>query len=190
MRNAIAIFFILASIGIYFLFTDKMFAQINQKQAQITKYDQALDSAEKLAEQKQSLKDQVAGLPSEDVVRLNKILPDNADNVRLIIDINNIAEMYGLSLKNIAISDKDGQEIEENYSDDLGGDSDLASAQYGIITISFGVTSTYDNFVNFLKALEKSIRLNDVVKLSIDSSSTENNNIYDFSLTLKTYWIK
>jgi hypothetical protein len=45
---------------------------------------------------------------AEDVQKLERTLPDNVDNIRLIIDINNIAARHGLTLKNVALGTVSG----------------------------------------------------------------------------------
>ena len=36
-----------------------------------------------------------------DLDKLNKILPDNVDNIKLILDIQRIAQTYGMDIQNI-----------------------------------------------------------------------------------------
>ena len=50
------------------------------------------------------------------------------------------------------------------------------------------VTASYDNFIAFLKDLEKSLRLVDVVSLTF--TAPESSPTYDFTIGLKTYWLK
>jgi Tfp pilus assembly protein PilO len=114
----------------------------------------------------------------ENLVKLEKLLPDNIDNIKLIIDMNRIAQKHTLSLKNIRLDS--GVKID---SEKIGKDN----KKYGTVGLSFSVNSSYDNFQNFLNDLEKSLRLVDITDLSVTSNDT---GLYDFSVSLKTYWLK
>jgi Tfp pilus assembly protein PilO len=66
-------------------------------------------------------------------------------------------------------------------------DIDADNSKYGTVGISFSVTASYDNFQNFLTDLEKSLRLVEITDLSVNGNNT---GLYDFSVGLKTYWLK
>ena len=53
--------------------------------------------------------------------------------------------------------------------------------------MSFKVSAPYENFVKFMKDLEQSLRIVDVTALSFKANA---NNIYDYSVSIKTYWLK
>lgn len=194
MRNIFAILLILASIGIYYGYTKNAWAEIKSIKVQKAELDQTLEKADQLEEKKQEINAKINSFGQEDKARLNKMIPDNADNVRLIIDIQNIAETSGLILKDIKINDssEEGQtsnEAAQTAFNQTDGTFDGESNQtYNSVKLSFSVTSTYQNYVDFIKKLEKSLRLVDITSLSIKNTGAPN--IYQFDITLKAYWVK
>ncbi len=108
-------------------------------------------------------------------VLLKKFLPDSIDNVRLIIDINQIASDNGMTIRNISIKGND--------SNSIGPDS----RTYGIATLGFSVSGPYQTFKKFLTALETSLRLVDVTSLSFSAGDKDQ---YEYNVEIKAYWLK
>jgi hypothetical protein len=53
--------------------------------------------------------------------------------------------------------------------------------------LTFTTVLSYKDFVSFLRDLETSLRLVDVVGLSFTSTKGD---LYDFSVSIRTYWLK
>ena len=180
-KNATAIILIVLAIGIYFTFTSGKIAELKTIQALNGEYQTAIDNSVHLIKVRDEVLTAYNTLSNEDKERLNKIVPDNVDNVRLIIDVkDDIAARHGLFLKNIKTSSPALQP-------QAGSAKNNPMAKYGVVTLSFSVTSPYDRFVAFLKDLEASLRIMDVSKLTI---ATNDSGTYDFSVELKTYWLR
>ncbi len=182
MKNIIASLLILASIGIFFGLIKPAYGNVLSLQSQIKTYDDALSQGNILQAKISADKQQLASFSQSDVDRLNKLIPDTIDNVKLIIDIKNIALQSGMLLKSINVSDtKDAVDQSGNPT---------SNNPFGIqsVDLSFVVTSSYPNFVLFLQRLEQSLRLVDV--RSVSFTPTDTSNVYDFSVTLRTYWLK
>ena len=181
------IILIILSIGTFFAYTDKNYRgqnlgngdkSIQELQVEYTNYQDALNNDKAIRDQRQKLQDIKGSISADNLTKLEKLLPDNIDNIKLIIDMNNIATKHGLELK--------GAKLDTSAKTDsakLGADN----SKYGTVGITFSVTSSYDNFQNFLKDLEKSLRLVEITDLSV---SGNNNGLYDYSVGLKTYWLK
>jgi hypothetical protein len=116
--------------------------------------------------------------------RLESILPDNVDNIHLIIDINNIAARHGLSLKNVSLG---------TISDSATARSALAvgasGSSVGSVELGFGFSAPYEVFLAFLEDLQHSLRVMDIEKISF-SSSDKATGTYDFNLSVRTYWLR
>jgi len=69
---------------------------------------------------------------------LAKLLPDTVDNVRLVLNINNVAENYGVIIRNIAIETEEQQEAVDSQIITTEVNDDI-----GTITLSFSITSSY-----------------------------------------------
>ena len=110
-----------------------------------------------------------------DIKSLSTMPPDGIDNVKLIIDINQIAVKHNLNIKNIVIKTGDNATV--------GPDS----RSYGLVAIDFSVSTSYKVFQDFLHDLETSLRLIDVASLSFSAGVQDQ---YDFNLEANAYWLK
>lgn len=187
-RNTTALILIILAIGIYFTFTRAKFAELQAIRAVNAEYQTAIDNSAKLLKVREDVLTSYNSISEGDKERLNKLVPDNVDNVRLIIDVkDDIAARHGLFLKNIRTSSPDIPIT--NGAPATQGTANLASGQtsFGTVTLSFSVSTTYDQFMAFLKDLESSLRILDVSSLTL---TTNEEGTFDFAVELKTYWLK
>lgn len=147
-------------------------------QTEEAEYQEALNNTSEIRKKREALVARRGEISLDDLTRLEKLLPDNVDNIKLVVDIKNIAENHALTLKNIKLDT-----AVKSDSDKLGQDN----KKYGTVGLSFSVISSYDNFLIFLRDLEKSQRLVDITELAVTGNDT---GIYDFTIGLKTYWLK
>jgi Tfp pilus assembly protein PilO len=173
------IIFIIAAIAGFFAYTNPQYQKLKLKIADNQKIVEANNKATTLRAVRQKLNDDRNRISEADVDKLAKMLPDSVENVGLIIDIDNIASNYGMRIRNTKISDS----TTSRGAVAVGPDT----RKYGALTISFAVTTSYDNFLVFLKELESNVRLVDLTALSFSSAKEGR---YDFNLTLQTYWLK
>src|SRR3989344_6765883 len=103
MRIILPVILIAAAAGLFALFTNGTYQQIKGQQAQIAAFDGALDNAKALRAEREDLLKKKRTFSPENEQKLERALPDNVDNIRLIIDIQNIAQRHGLTLKNIGL---------------------------------------------------------------------------------------
>lgn len=180
-KNVTALILIVLAIGIYFTFTKAKFAELAEIRAVNAEYQQAIDNSTRLIKVRDEVLKSYNTLSTADKDRLNKIVPDNVDNVRLIIDVkDDIAARHGLSLRNI-------KTISPQPQSPATGSVSSSAGKFGTVTLSFSVSTTYDRFTAFLKDLEASLRIMDVSKLTISSNEV---GTYDFTVELKTYWLR
>ncbi|HEY0907931.1 MAG TPA: type 4a pilus biogenesis protein PilO [Candidatus Paceibacterota bacterium] len=177
MSNIISIVLILASAGLFFGYIDPTYAEVKGMLAEKAEYDGALTRSKELQIERDKLLVKFNAMPKADRDMLAKLLPDNIDNVRLIIDLDEMAKKYSMRIRNFR-----ADSVEQK--DTIGKTND----PYGTLTLSFSTTASYATFLNFLKDLEHSLRVIDVTAIEFDASDT--NNLYDYSVTVKTYWLK
>jgi len=187
MKILVQIFFIASVICVFIWYINPTYADIQQKQADYQKLSDANDKAIELKAKREKLTAERNQLTSKQLDDLNKFLPDGVENVRLIIDIKNIAsQVLHQDIKGakvIGSADKKGTPVN-------GGTANIGSdgRKYGTLALNFGVTTTYDQFILFLQSLEQNLRLVDVSEISFTSTPTSDK--YDFNVTLQTYWLK
>lgn len=177
MSNIVSIVLILASIGLFFGYIDPTYTRIQASQTEKASYDTALNNSKDLQAEKQKLLDKYNKMDQADIDKLTKLLPNNIDNIRLIIDIDDMARNYNMRIRNFKT---DTGEVK----DTIGRDT----SPYGTLTLSFTTTAAYNTFLAFMRDLERSLRVIDVVGIEFKSSDT--NQLYDYTVTVKTYWLK
>ncbi len=177
MSNIVSGILILASIGLFFGYIDPAYSKVRDMRVEQADYDRALNNSKELQAERDKLLDKFNKMEPSNLDNLQKLLPDNIDNVRLVIDIDNIASEYGMRVRNFR--SETGEKM-----DTVGVDQ----TPYGTVTLSFSTTASYPTFLAFLRDLERSLRLIDVV--SIDFAASETSQFYDYAVSIKTYWLK
>jgi len=184
MRIIIPSVLIAAAIGLFAMYTNNAYqgpGGIKSLQSRVYAFDEALNKAQELKANRDELIAKRNTFSVENVQKLERILPDNVDNIRFIIDINSIASRHSLSLKDVALGTiSNAKNSRSALAVGASGD------QTGSAEISFGLTTTYENFLAFLQDLEHSLRVVDIEKISFKPGAFGN---YEFSLTVRTYWL-
>jgi Tfp pilus assembly protein PilO len=148
--------------------------------------DTMLTLAEQLQRKRDELHDAYTAISPEERENLTKLLPDTVDNVRLILDISNIAAESGIEIRDISVT-REGEQLERRQTNTAS--TITTSNDIGTITLSFSVEATYEKFVGFIKSLERALRLVDIRALEINPSRGDNI-FYNFDITLDTYWLR
>jgi Tfp pilus assembly protein PilO len=178
-KNFIPIILIVASAGLFFLFIDPTYENTKQLKIDNQEYDEALEKVNQIREIRDGLLSKYQVLSEDDLDRLKKLLPDHIDNVRLILDIDSIAETHGMLAKGIALS-----KSAANTSSVIS-----KGVSYNNVSVTFNVESTYDEFKRFVKDLNQSLRIIDIVSLSFTPTNiSKNKDLYTFRVKLQTYW--
>ncbi len=170
-----------AAAGLFVLYSDPAYQGSKALAMQSNSYDEALNTSQELRKLRDQLIARRNTFKQDDLTKLQRMLPDNVDNIRLIIDINGIAARHGLSLKGVELG---------TISDSANGRSPLAVGasgdEVGSVTLEFTIGATYDEFLVFLQDIEHSLRLIDIENLSFDVTTTDKN---DYNFMVRTYWL-
>jgi len=176
-KTVIPIILIILAVALFFTFTDSKFRATKMVLDVEKQYDIALSKSRELTSVRDTLLTQFNSFKTSDLDRLEKLLPNNVDNVRLILEINNIASRYGMVVRNIALTEdsSDDESVVEAIRKDLN-----------TVSLSFSVSSSYENFLLFMGDLETSLRLVDIEKISFVASESD---FYEYKVTITTYWL-
>ena len=190
-RFILPLILIAAAILVFFTFTDAVWTEIGVLKAEKTELALGIDQANKLLARQEELRKNYNAIADDQVARLNKFLPDNIDNVRLIIDMNNIGKFHGLAMRGVSVAGG-AESGRPPASPPAGGASEAESGESLLkadsVVISFSISASYEAFKEFLADLSSSLRLLDVASVSMATGETKN--LYTFNLGLKTYWLK
>ncbi len=202
MKSIISIILIAASISFFIFFTKPKWAELKANRIEVEKLNVAQENAKKLKERIKSLLDVKNAIKDEDLQKIKKMIPDNVENVKLIIDFDNmlqalVAERGTTNLYKTANS-VDSEISIENPKITQGTaliEGGFDASQLGVADFSFTVSLTYDDFMEFLKRIETSTRIFDVESITfttpaVVSGTSANEIVYAFNVALKTYWLK
>ncbi|MSR70440.1 hypothetical protein EXS62_00085 [Candidatus Kaiserbacteria bacterium] len=181
MQLFIPAILVAAAIGLFSTYINPAYQATKVLQTQVSAFEDALGKARDLKSERDKIGKIYNTISPDDLQKIEHMLPDNVDNIRLIIDINGIAAGRGLTLKNVALGTLSDSKAARSASA-VGASGDAT----GSVSVGFSVTTTYENFLLFLADLEHSLRILDVEKVSLKPSGTSN---YDMSVTLRTYWL-
>ncbi len=186
MKNIISIIVIVGSLLSFVFIVKPQYTEIKKLEAKSDDLERVLINARKL----QSLRDELLAkrkkLSNRDIKKLEKLIPESADNVKLIIEFENIADKYGLVIQTAStkkgdgiMSKKGGSKTSQNF--------DIETRDYGVISLDFDITGGYSEFISFLSDIESNIRVTDLRNLSINP---DEKGLYTFTVTIETYWLK
>lgn len=180
MKNNTAIILLLLSVGLFYTVTRVQYQEVVELGALADEYRNVLQNVSGVIELRDRLLVTYETLPAADIDRLNKILPDNIDLVRLALDLDGMASRYDISIKNIqATTGADG----EARSIVLPEHGNI----YETAEVSFGFVSNYENFMRLLADLESNLRIMDIKSVSFQTGES---NLYDYKISVETYWLK
>lgn len=187
-KTIVAIVAFVASGSIFFLYTKPTYDATASTKTEIAQYDAALTKAAELQQLKQTLLTRYNTFNPADLDRLQKMLPDHVDNVRLILDLDNLAGQNGLALQNVVVSTPATETGPQGAASTISA----ASTGYDSVTLSFTTVASYEKFLQFLSSLQDSLRIVDLVTLHLvpTGQGTGSAPLYTFDLTLRTYWLK
>lgn len=181
MRGLTPIVLILVCICVGFFYINPQYKKIQAHRLESLEYDKVIAKSVELKKLRDSLSDTLQAFSPSDLDRISKLLPEKVDTARLILDISGVAAKYAIEMKDTKTTDAP-------KSGSPGTDSKSAEKIYKSSTISFGFQTSYEGMIQFVKDLEKSLRMVDVISISLKPSAGTFP-IYDYNITLQAYWL-
>ena len=169
-RIIISLIFIATAVAIFFVWTNHYLEDINGLNEKKNEYDYILGRDREIKSIRDEKVANFKSISKENLDKLNKLLPSKVENIRLIIDMTDIINRRGLSIKSI----------------DAKGSSGASSNDINTASLDFSVESSYETFLLFLEDMEKSLRLMDIKSLNL--TSTDKMNLYNFNVKAVTFW--
>lgn len=185
MRALLSVAGILIAGALFFMYTVPAYDEVSALSAKIGEYDQALNKSAELQKLKESLLKRYNALDEASKEKLHKMLPDHVDNVRLILDIDSLATSFGMPIQNVVINSSEDESAERSAVKTISTEQ----RKYDSLTFKFSTKTTYDNFVRFMEALQGSLRIVDPVSLTV-SSEKGSAGVYEYDVTIRTYWLR
>ena len=185
MKNLTPFIIIAISLGMYFLYVSPTMADIRLLSAKKSEYTNVLLKSKELAQKRDSMLSAYNSIREEDESRLSKVIPTTFDQVRLVNDINAMANRYGMKVLDFKVEESKA----EIRSDII---SQSKEELYKTIAVTFTTNGQYIEFIRFLRDLESSLRLIDVGSLSIktDGGKSSGAHSLDYSIQIYTYSLR
>jgi hypothetical protein len=195
MKFIFPILFILISIVVFIFGVNGFYKEVSIIKEDINVYNLALDNSTDLLKKEDSLIKSYNQITDIDKERLNSFLPSSVNNIQFILEVERIANIYNMPIKDIKFEAvRKDKEIDPNV---ITVEDPIANLPYGIFPIEFKTEGRYNDFLLFLKGLEYNLRLADIksISFSIPDSADKNPekgdpNVYVYSLKVETYWLK
>lgn len=189
------------SIGVFLMFTSPFYKEVNSLRSEVTAYNEALNNAKALEAERDKLTQKYSSISPANLEKLQKLLPDSVSNIRLILEIEKLAAPYGMVLKDVTYdalkpeAEMEANGITNNTKTNNNNNDTLSNKEYKAWDLGFSVQGNYYNFLNFVRSLEKNLRIVDMNSIEFSSESegglspTSSNN-YKYNFKIKTYWLK
>jgi len=209
MRWLLPIFLIGVAIGGYLLITQPIIAETSLLQEEADAYGRALDNSALLQKERDRLTTKYNSFNTQDIERLEKMLPNSVDNIQLILEIQEEAAKRGIIVQNVEFEPE--QFAEQNVEGEDGQASAPSSTSasrrgssssnavdenkpYESFELEFSVEGSYDDFVSFMKLMERSLRLVDIHAISFTPGTSEKDKVYTddykYLFRINTYRLK
>lgn len=184
----------------FIVFTNPIYNDVSALNTEIVSYNEALDNSKMFENERDKLTSKYNLINPENLNKLNKLLPDNVDNIRLILEIEQIALPYGMTLKDVKynVENTNTTTTEANETVIRGGSDIEKSKDYQAFDLEFSVSGTYDNFISFTRDIESNLRIVDISSIVFSSNKesakdnikTSSHEIYTYDFKIKTYYLK
>jgi len=182
IKSLTPVLFIVLAIGLFYTFINPHYEKVRSLSKEAGEYREALTKADELRAVRDNLLTQYNSIPSEDVMKLKRIIPDSVNTVKLVTDLDDIAGKYGITIRNISVT-------QEEVDNSIGVTDANTSKPYGTTIITFKFVTTYNNLISYLQDIERSLQLVDVTSVTF-SSGASTNQTYDYTVSIQTYWLK
>lgn len=182
------------AIAGFFILTNPLYKNISLEREQVASYDEALNNSKALEAERDKLTQKYNSFDPENLAKLQKLLPDNVDNIRLILEIEKIASPYGMVLKDVKY-DATKKEVAVQTAGVVQKEESSSNKDYDVWNLEFSTQGTYNNFVNLVKDLENNLRIVDITSIQFSSNAGVGLNpslpeAYKYIFKIKTYWLK
>ena len=186
MRLTLSILMIVAVVAGFAAFIVPHYHQISALRVQEADYQTILQNARTLQEERNTLVTKYNSFDPQVLAKLNQMLPNNPENMKLILELYALASQYGLSLQNVKIEDPaaDASQTAVARPGAVAPNNEI-----GTLKINFSVAGPYGGFTDFLRAVEKSLRIIDIQKISF-SAADDKAQGFQYTVGIKTYWLK
>lgn len=188
-QTFITILLIFGSIGVGLFYLNpewQEFKDLQNKTANLNSIGLELDE---LIQEQDALINLINTISKEDLDRIGKTLPEGPHTAEFLVMLENLSIENNIVLQSINLASFVSKKVETKTAQPTPGSIVLAPKPEQLIKelpVDLVVLGTYQSFKDFLNALERNLRIIDV--LSLNFTSGGNTDLYTFTVRLKTYY--
>ena len=201
MRWLLPLILIAAGIAGFFLITKPVYEESLVLKAEADKYNEALANSKTLQQERDILTKKFNSFSQEDIARLEKIVPDSVDNIKLILEIQEVAQERGILVSNVEFEPEQFVDEETQTAEEKAKQTNLRrpgagdSLDYDVFDLEFSISGKYGAFVEFMGLLEKSLRVVDIKSIAFTPGTSENkekvySDDYKYTFRINTFRLK
>lgn len=180
MSNITITAFIILTLSIGYAFIYPKTGEISLLLEEKQKHESTLEIVNNIENKKNELLTEFNKISTQDKKNIETILPSSLDFVKLVAQIDKVANGYGITVDKFS-----SKEISFPAGDSITATQ--SSRPYNSTIISFSFKAPYDKFGGFMSDLEKSLRILDMKSIKLE---TQEKNTNSYQVEFETYWLK
>lgn len=181
-----AFLMVIGALFVFFSLVQPAYRESQELKGQILSKEITLQNEQNAASQVQKLLEQYRGDQSPQIA-VSSALPPVNDQAQIIHQLQSLATTHRLGVQSIAVSQPGAKPLGQASARTAASAASLVKP-VGVVTAQIRVTGPYANFKTFLASIETNIRVTDVSALVITPVGQQNQDFYNFDLTLSTYY--
>lgn len=181
MKIILSILFLTSAVLVTIFFTVPQFNCTKEKcsydgikilQTNRESYITAITSAQNLESKRTELENKYNSVTDDDRQRLENLLPNNVDNIKLLLELEIIAKRNGIIIESPQVAGVVANTNVAPLGQNLRGTNmqpspDGTNLPYGTFDLNFKVRANYENIKTLVSDLEKNLRLIEPISISI-----------------------
>ena len=171
------ILIIISSVSVFFLYTRDLYADFGRLRAEQKDLSQVIADIGSLRDRLESVNAERVKISQEDLDRLANFLPENENAIQMILQIERLADKYGVSIGDLQISsgsNPNSSSAKKKLPEEGALNQDLIDA-----SLSVEFVGNYRNFTETLWAIERNLRLADIKQISISTDEKKEEGLLD-----------
>lgn len=176
------VFLIIISLGLFFSYLKPAWGALQEYQNLKITLAEAIQNYNLLDEKISAIQIKHRAVTASHYENLSQILPDAVNPIRFLVDVDKISKELDLTLLSFVLPHQDrsvAKSIESTANT-------VKTAEISIL-----LEGEYHDFKEFLKTIESSKTLTDVVSIGIEKKENEAKTGYNlvYNITMKLYWL-
>lgn len=182
---------IIIALLVLFFFVRPMYADLNAVQEDVSEYHEVLSDAEEFNQRLNNLYTTQNSFSALERERLDLLVPEKIDEIRALVDLEALANREGLLFRDIDAALEEGEESRassERRNVNVPVAKDDFDGRLESRDVTFTVSGTYRQFRAFIRQIEQSLILMEVVKIDFKSSAETTQ--WDYNVTVRIFALR